>query len=127
MTDRQQTIAVSDTGMLHIFVQRRDRLPHGGHWWLGHTPLYRALIKAAHKAGIHQAAAHHTHLGFSEGSKPQDENPEIPNPHLTMRVDLIATRAELEAFCITHRSLLTGKAIVFQPLERWTLTAETRR
>lgn len=56
MSSLEPDITMSDTGMLATFVQDWDRLSQSGHWWFGRTPLCPGQVKAAHKAGIHQAA-----------------------------------------------------------------------
>ncbi|MFD2032819.1 hypothetical protein ACFSKM_25935 [Ancylobacter dichloromethanicus] len=65
------------------------------------------------------AVAHHTHFGYSNGGKLQDEGVEIANPDLTMCVELIAPRDQLETFCRTHGKLLERKVIVYKHLEHW--------
>jgi hypothetical protein len=43
------------------------------------------------------------------------------NPHLTMCVELIGPRGELEDFCRRHGDLLANKVIVYKHLEHWSV------
>lgn len=49
----------------------------------------------------------------------------MPNPELTMCVELIAPRLELEQFCQTHGALLAHKVIVYKHLEQWDMVGDT--
>ena len=82
-------------------------------------PLYQEIIDAAKRDGLLNALAHHTHYGFSGKSKVQADMSDIPNSALTMCVELIAHRDELETFCRKHGDLLQDKVIVYKHLERW--------
>jgi len=87
------------------------------------------LVIEAKAAGIMNAVAHRTHFGYSNSGKLQDEGFEIPNPDLTMCVELIADRNLLEQFCQTHGALLKNKVIIYKHIEHWdvldhTLTTE---
>ncbi len=53
----------------------------------------------------------------------QPEGSETPNPELTMCVELVGHRPDLEAFCRRHGALLRDKVIVFKHIERWTVGA----
>jgi len=65
------------------------------------------------------AGAHNTHFGYSNHGKLQEEGVEIPNPDLTMCVELIADREQLEEFCRTHGALLKNKVIIYKHIEHW--------
>ncbi|WP_294644203.1 DUF190 domain-containing protein [uncultured Aureimonas sp.] len=121
MTDTHYLIP-SDVGMLRIYLRPRDKAPGSGRFasW-GAKPLYRELVLLAKKAGIVNAVAHHTHYGFSNHGPVQPEGSETPNPELTMCVELVGHRPDLEAFCRHHGALLRDKVIVFKHIERWTV------
>jgi PII-like signaling protein len=87
-------------------------------------PLYRQLVEQAKAAGIMNAVAHHTHYGYSNHGRIQDEGAEIRNPELTMCVELIGEREQLEVFCRTHGALLQSKIIVYKHLEHWRISAD---
>ncbi|MBU1307598.1 MAG: DUF190 domain-containing protein [Alphaproteobacteria bacterium] len=114
----QHKLHSSEIGMVRIYMKPREKTSGKG-GWLGSKPLYRELVMQAKSAGIMNAVAHHTHFGYSNSGKLQDEGFEIPNPDLTMCVELIASRDQLEEFCRTHGALLRNKVIVYKHLEQW--------
>lgn len=109
----------TDIGMLRIYMKPRDKVPGTGSWLAGRRPLYRELVLQAKAAGILNAIAHHTHFGYSNHGKVQDEGGEVLNPSLTMCVELVASREMLETFCQTHEEILSGKVIIYKHIERW--------
>lgn len=118
-----------EVGMVRIYMKPREKAVGTGGWFGGSKPLYRELVMQAKAAGIMNAVAHHTHFGYSNSGKLQDEGFEIPNPDLTMCVELIGDRELLEEFCRTHGSLLKNKVIIYKHIEHWdvldhALTAE---
>ncbi len=114
----QHTLHSKEIGMVRIYMKPREKTPGKGGWF-GSKPLYRELVLQAKAAGIMNAVAHHTHFGYSNSGKLQDEGFEIPNPDLTMCVELIAARDKLEDFCRTHGAFLKNKMIVYKHLEHW--------
>jgi len=110
-------LVTKEIGMIRIYLQPREKTPGSG--WFNAKPLYRELVLQAKAAGIMNAVAHNTHFGYSSHGKVQDEGLEIPNPELTMWVELIGARDQLEAFCRTHGTLLQRKVMVYKHLERW--------
>lgn len=108
-----------EVGMVRIYMKPREKAVGTGGWFSGGKPLYRELVMQAKAAGIMNAVAHHTHFGYSNSGKLQDEGFEIPNPDLTMCVELIADRKLLEEFCRTHGSLLKNKVIIYKHIEHW--------
>ncbi len=114
------TLMPSDAGMVRIYLKPRDKVSgvRTKAFW-GAPLLYRALVLAAKKAGIMNAVAHHTHYGYSNHGRLQQQDSELGNPALTMCVELIGPRAQLEAFCREHGALLHDKVIVYKHLEHW--------
>ncbi len=108
-----------EIGMVRIYMKPREKAVGTGGWFSGGKPLYRELVMQAKVAGIMNAVAHHTHFGYSNSGKLQDEGFEIPNPDLTMCVELIADREQLEAFCSTHGAVLKNKVIIYKHIEHW--------
>lgn len=123
ITVTQHSLHSKDIGMVRIYMKPREKMA-GKAGWFGAKPLYRELVLQAKAAGIINAVAHHTHFGYSNSGKLQDEGFEIPNPDLTMCVEMIAERDVLEAFCRTHAALLKNKVIVYKHLEQWALVNE---
>jgi H+/Cl- antiporter ClcA len=58
-------------------------------------------------------------LVYSNGGKVSGQDPEAGNPSLTMCVELIGQREQLEMFCRKHGDLLRDKIIVYKHLEHW--------
>ncbi|MGO6986389.1 DUF190 domain-containing protein [Rhizobium leguminosarum] len=108
-----------EIGMVRIYMKPREKAVGTGGWFSGGKPLYRELVMQAKAAGIMNAVAHHTHFGYSNSGKLQDEGFEIPNPDLTMCVELIADREQLEAFCSMHGAVLKNKVIIYKHIEHW--------
>lgn len=119
-----QNLKTRDVGMIRIYMKPSDKgkAPRK-FWFFGTKPLYRELVAAAKNAGIMNAIVHHTHYGYSNHGSIQPEGYEEPNPHLTMCVELICERERLDRFCRDQAEALQGKAIVFQALENWSVTA----
>jgi PII-like signaling protein len=113
-------ITPSDIGMIRIYLKPRDKVGPGTARTLWSSrPLYRELVRQAKADGIMNAVAHHTHYGFSNRGALQGQESEAVNPQLTMCVELIGPRGELEAFCRRHGDLLADKVIVYKHLEHW--------
>ena len=117
-TMTQNMLSSREVGMIRIYMKPREKAAGKGGWFAG-RPLYRELVMQAKAAGIMNAVAHHTHFGYSNRGKLQDEGFEISNPDLTMCVELIAERQQLEAFCKAHGPLLKNKMIVYKHIEHW--------
>lgn len=114
----------TDIGMLRVYMKPRDKVSGSGGWLSGRRPLYRELVLQAKTAGILNAIAHHTHFGYSNHGKIQDDGGEVLNPSLTMCVELVASREMLETFCQTHAEILAGKVIIYKHIERWQVRLE---
>jgi len=108
-----------EVGIVRIYMKPRAKAVGTGGWFGGGKPLYRELVMQAKASGIMNAVAHQTHFGYSNSGKLQHEGFEIPNPDLTMCVELIADRELLEEFCRTHGSLLKNKVIIYKHIEHW--------
>jgi H+/Cl- antiporter ClcA/PII-like signaling protein len=115
-------LAASDVGMVRIYVKPRDRMPSkGARAWWSSRPLYRELVLEAKKDGLMNAMAHHTHYGYSNHDRVQDHSSEIANPELTMCVEIIGHRPDLETFVRRHGKLLHDKVVIFKHLEHWSI------
>jgi PII-like signaling protein len=120
----RHTLAHKDIGMIRIYLKPREKAVGAGRRFFGPRPLYRELVMQAKAAGIMNATAHHTHFGYSNRGKLEDEGFEVPNPDLTMCVELIAPRPDLEEFCRTHGDMLKHKVIVYKHVEHWNVTGD---
>ncbi len=120
----QDILTRQEAGLTRIYLKPNDLgMAKATGWFRGRTLLYRDIILAAKAFGISNAHAHHTHFGYSNHSQVHQEIGDLPNPHLTMCVELVCDREKLEAFCREHAALLAGKVIVYKPLERWNVRA----
>ncbi len=117
----RHSISQKEIGMVRIYMKPREKVP-GKSGWLRGSLLYRELILQAKAAGILNAVAHSTHFGYSNGGRVADDGFEISNPDLTMCVELIGDRHELENFCRTHGGMLKGKVIIYKHIEHWDIT-----
>lgn len=117
------TIQHREVGMLRIFMKPSDRIGQRSirKLW-GAKPLYRELIRAAKADGIINAVAQHTHYGFSNHGPIRENGSEVGDPHLTICVELVGERDQLDMFCRCHGDLLGDKVIVYHELEHWTVT-----
>ena len=114
-------VAPSEIGMIRIYMKPSDKATDGSRSFWTRKPLYRQLVVQAKRDGIMNAVAHHTHYGFSNHGPVMEDGAELSNPHLTMCVELIGQRHELERFCEAHGDLLAGKVIVYKHLEHWSI------
>jgi H+/Cl- antiporter ClcA/PII-like signaling protein len=108
-----------EVGQLRIFMAPRDRRKKKGFRGFFGKPLYQEIISAAKEHGLLNAIAQRTHFGYTGQGRIQSDNSEIPNANLSLCIELIAVRKELEAFCKAQGELLRGKVIVYEKLEHW--------
>jgi PII-like signaling protein len=120
MSQRNHQVVAREVGMIRVYLKPSDKRKEPG--WRGFLtarPLYRELIDAAKQEGVMNAHAHHTHYGYSNRGHVQAQVAEIGNPELTICVELIATKDQLELFCRTHGEMLREKVIVYKLIEHW--------
>jgi len=118
-------VSPKEIGMIRIYLQPREKAPGGKKSMFGMRPLYRDLVLAAKSAGLMNAVAHHTHFGYSNHGRLHDQGLEVQNPDLTMCVELIGDRSQLEDFCRRHGAWLASKVIVYKQLEHWDIVKPT--
>jgi hypothetical protein len=85
------------------------------------------LIRTAKADGIINAVAQNTHYGFSNRGPIRENGSEIADPHLTICVELVGDRDQLDLFCRRHGDLLGDKVIVYKQLEHWTIMRQIER
>lgn len=108
-----------EIGQIRIYMTPGEK--RGGQWLkkMFSKPLYQEIITAAKKDGLLNAAAHHTHYGYSSNGKIQSHHSDMPNESVNLCVELIAQRDQLERFCRKHGDLLREKVIVYKHMEHW--------
>lgn len=117
-------VTPSEIGMIRIYMKPSDKAAKGTARTLWSAkPLYRALVAQAKADGIMNAVAHHTHYGYSNHGPVRENGAELSDPHLTMCVELIGQRDQLETFCRQHGDMLASKVIVYKHLEHWSIGA----
>jgi H+/Cl- antiporter ClcA/PII-like signaling protein len=120
MPNRNHKVVPREIGMVRIYIKPADKRKQPGlRGFLSARPLYRELVDAAKKDGIMNAIAHHTHYGFSNHGRIRAHDPEIGNPNLTMCVELVAPKDQLERFCAAHGDMLHDKMIIYKHIEHW--------
>ncbi|EJL23475.1 DUF190 domain-containing protein [Novosphingobium sp. AP12] len=109
------TVQHREVGMLRIYLKPSDKIGPRRFWDV--KPLYRELIRTAKEDGIINAVAQHTHYGFSNQGPIRENGSEIADPQLTMCVELVGERGQLDLFCRRNGALLGDKVIVYKQLE----------
>lgn len=124
---RQHKVVGREVGQLRIYLNAaiKGKPVKGWRRLLGWSPLYRDLIAAAKADGILHATAHNTFHGYSGKQPIQSDNVETGNPRLTLCVELVDTRAKLEAFVKHHGDLLKDRVMVYKHVEHWHLHDHT--
>jgi PII-like signaling protein len=116
-------VTPNEVGMVRIYLKHRDKMAtKGARAFWGAKPVYRELVMLAKKAGFINAVAHHTYYGYSNHGRVEDHGSEIANPEMTVCVELIGHRIELEHFCRQHGKLLHNKVIIYKHLEHWVVS-----
>jgi PII-like signaling protein len=113
------SVRTREVGQLRIFMTPRDRRKKKGFRSLFVKPLYQEIISAAKEHGLINAIAQRTHYGYSGQGIIQSDNSEVPNANLSLCVELIAVREQLESFCQSQGELLRDKVVVYEKLEHW--------
>lgn len=116
-------VTPKEIGMVRVYMKPKDKYQKADTSRIKAAfrakPLYRELVQQAKQAGLVNAIAHHTHYGFSNHDAVQTSGVENINLDLTMCVEIIGPRNQLEIFCRTHAEMLQGKVIVYKHLEHW--------
>jgi PII-like signaling protein len=120
-TRRDHRVSGREMGHLRIYMSPGTKGRPSKRWrkLLGAPPLYQELIAAAKADGILHATAHNSFHGYSGQQPIQANRSEMPNPRLTLCIELIDQRAKLEAFCRAHGDLLKDRVMVYKHVEHW--------
>jgi len=107
-------------GKLQIFIKPKDKLKSETLLErLRPKQVYCELVKNAKAEGLMNASVYQTHSGFSGNDKIWVAHPELDNADLTLCVELIDEKPNLEDFCRKNAALLRGRLIIFKPVEFW--------
>jgi PII-like signaling protein len=107
-------------GKLQIYVKPGEKVPSTGLInSFRSRQLYRELVKYAKDDQLMNASVYQTHHGYSMHGKISSHHVELDNAELSMCVELIDEKQNLEGFCQKHASLLKDKMIVFRAVEFW--------
>jgi H+/Cl- antiporter ClcA/PII-like signaling protein len=111
-------VGAHEIGQLRIFLTGRERKKKGLRGLFA-RPVYQEIIHAAKRAGVMNAIANRMHFGYSGGGKIEHDSHEAPNEYLTLCVELVGPRTQLESFCLANSELLRNRVAIFEQLERW--------
>ncbi|MFT3884196.1 MAG: DUF190 domain-containing protein [Flavobacteriales bacterium] len=120
MEQHKTRIAIHRMGKLRIYLRAKDKVSPDGLWKkMFPVSTYRHVITEAKKAGITNASAFPTHMGYTKDSRVQQATLESGNSHMTLCVELIDERDRLERFFLTHKHLFRDKLVVYKEVEFW--------
>lgn len=114
-------VVSKEIGQLRIYLPQGETRHGMGLRSLFGRPLYRELIDLAKAEGILNATSHVTDHGYSKNGRVPAEGVEVPNPHLSVFIELIDHRDRLEEFCRQHADQLKDRVIVYKQIENWEL------
>jgi PII-like signaling protein len=121
MTKHEPKHPVQKVGMVCIYLSASDRIP--GKTWLQRRfarPLYQEIIEQAREAGLWGATAKAMAYGFTHaGKKMAEVHPDAGYVNMHMFVELIAPRAQLEAFFSQITPLIPNRVATFAEVEHW--------
>lgn len=112
-------LIATEAGQLCIYLTPGERRQTGWKGFFFGRPLYRELIDAAKADGLPNAIARQAQYGYHLKGRIEADMSDIPNPQLTICVELTGHREQLAEFSNKHGDWLDGKLIVFRPLEQW--------
>lgn len=113
-------------GKLQIFIKPKERVKGQSIMQrLQPKQTYRELIKFAKEDKLLHASVYQTHSGFSLNEPIRTAHVELDNTDLALCVELIDEKQRLEAFCVKHAAMLSGKMIVFKQVEFWDVKLNT--
>lgn len=81
--------------------------------------VYSNLIKMAKEDGIINASVFNTHMSFSKDERIKQFSFESDNSGLTVCVELIDTKENLQRFFIKHSDTLKDKIVIYKEVEYW--------
>jgi H+/Cl- antiporter ClcA len=122
----QQKVSSREIGHLRIYMVPYEKRKGGGIRGLFAKPLYQQIIDSAKADGILSAVAHHTHYGYCGEGVIQSDTKEIPHQTTNLCVELIASRNQLELFCLKNADILKAKIMVYKSMEHWDLNDNDR-
>ncbi|MBP1616667.1 MAG: hypothetical protein H6Q14_494 [Bacteroidetes bacterium] len=81
--------------------------------------MYSHLVRMAKEDGIIHASVFHTHMSFSIDEEIKQFSFESTNSSLTVCVELIDTKVNLQQFFIKHSEALGDKIVIYKEVEFW--------
>jgi PII-like signaling protein len=81
--------------------------------------MYSHLVRMAKEDGIVHASVFNAHMGFSADEDIKQFSFESTNSSLTVCVELIDTKANLQQFFIKHSIALKDKVLIYKEVEYW--------
>lgn len=81
--------------------------------------VYWQIVEEAKKSGLMNAHVFHTHAAYTQGDKIHRRHVESDNSGLTVCVELVDNRENLEQFFKTHQAMLKDKTVIYKEVEFW--------
>ena len=107
-------------GKLQIYIKPNEKVASTGLInSLRSRQLYRELVKYAKADHLMNASVYQMHHGYTMHGQVRTHHVELDNAELTMCVELIDEKKNLEDFCRKHALLLKDKLIVYRAVEFW--------
>ena len=107
-------------GALRIFLAATERAkPRWIHDRLFSRPIYQQILQEARSFGLPHGTARQCVPGFLEERQLHATGREQDHGALSLCVELVGTREELQRFCDQAADLLRGQTVLFQEIESW--------
>jgi PII-like signaling protein len=81
--------------------------------------LPKNIIELAKKEGLMNASVYNTQMGYSNFERIQNYHIESDNAGLTVCVELIDSKENLQKFFQKHKAMFKDKVIIFKEVEYW--------
>ncbi len=116
------TVHHREVGMLRIYLKPSDKI--GPRRSGGQS---RSIASDSHREGgrHHQRRRAKYPLRLQQSRNDPGERLGIADPHLTICVELVGDRDQLDLFCRRHGDLIGNKVIVYKRLEHLAITRKT--
>lgn len=118
----ESKLKIHALGKLRIYIEPTHKVRHGERSLfrkLFPKSAYLHIVSEAKKEGIMKASVYQTHSGYSNQGPVQLFSAEGDNSKLTLCIELIDKREDLEAFFLKHTELLRSKVVIYKEVEFW--------
>ncbi|MGD9930734.1 MAG: DUF190 domain-containing protein [Mangrovibacterium sp.] len=117
MKDRIKTHLL---GKLRIYVKTGEKIKSKAlRSKLFPTSVHKGIIDMAKEDGLMNASVYTTQMGFSNYERVSQFAMESDNLGLTVCIELIDKKENLQTFFLKHKSLFKDKVVVYKEVEYW--------